>query len=97
MMDVITIESSAFEQIMDKLLGLEERFLDLEGKALVKLSERWLDTDEMVELLGVSRRTLQEYRVHEKLPYSQIGKKMYYRAVDVERFLKKNYQSVSNF
>jgi len=96
-MDVITIESDAFEQIMDKLMGLEARFLDLENKALIKLSERWLDSDELVELLSISKRTLQEYRVHGKLPFSQIGKKMYYKASDVEKFLKKNYQSVPNF
>ena len=96
-MDIIRIDSDAFEQIMDKLVSLEERFVDLENRAEIKLSERWLNSEEVAELLSVSMRTLQEIRGRAELPFSQVGKKMYYKATDVESYLERNYQSLPNF
>ncbi len=93
-MDVITIETKAFEQIMLKLNGLEKRFLELEIKAEYKLKERWLDNQEVIILLNISKRTLQTYRDEALIPYSQIGFKMYYKAVDIERFLKRHYKKI---
>ncbi len=96
-MDVITIESEAFRQIIDKLKKLDRNFGSLSEKADKKISERWLDGQEVRFLLKISTRTLQNYRDEQLLPYSQIGNKMYYKAVDVEKFLKKNYHKVHNF
>ena len=96
-MNVITIESDAFAQIMGKLKSLEEKFIELKYQADTPLSEKWLDNQEVMQLLNISKRTLQSYRDESKLPFSQIGNKIYYRASDVEKFLKKNYRKIRNF
>jgi hypothetical protein len=96
-MNVITIESEAFKQIMDKLQGLEERFIKLKVDAQTPLSERWLDNQDVLLLLKISKRTLQSYRDERRIPFTQIGHKIYYKASDVDKFLKKNYQKLNNF
>ena len=96
-MDVITIESDAFAQIMAKLKSLEEKFIELKNKAENPLKDKWLDNQEMMQLLKISRRTLVNYRNQQGLPFTQVGSKMYYKASDIEKFLKKNYKKPSRF
>jgi len=96
-MDVITIESGAFMQIMNKLKSLEEKFIELKDKAENPLKERWLDNQEIIMLLKISKRTLQMYRDENLIPFSQIGYKIYYKASDVEKFLKNNYKRLNKF
>ena len=90
-MEVITIDSSAFMQIMEKLKSLEEKFTELKNKAGSPLKEKWLDNSEVMQLLKISRRTLQMYRDESMIAYSQVGNKIYYKTVDIESFLAKNY------
>jgi len=96
-MNVITIESDAFAQIMEKLKRLDDKFVELKMEAETPLSERWLDNQDIMLLLKISKRTLQSYRDEAKIPFSQIGNKIYYRASDVERFLEINYKKIRNF
>jgi len=96
-MNVITIESDAFRQIMEKLHKLDNKFTELKMEAGTPLSEKWLDNQDVALLLKISKRTLQAYRDEGKIPFSQIGHKLYYKASDIEKFLKKNYNKVNNF
>jgi len=85
-MEVITIQSDAFQAIMDRLEAMESYF-----KHVVKnqpLSEGWLDIDETCKLLKISRRTLQGYRDGGLLTFSQIGGKIYISAGAIEEFLR---------
>ena len=93
-MNVITIESDAFKQIMGKLKNLDDKFVELKMEANTPLSERWLDNQDVMLLLKISKRTLQSYRDESKIPFSQIGNKIYYKASDIEKFLKKNYRKI---
>jgi hypothetical protein len=88
-MQVITIESEAFNQIVKKLDAINEK-LNKE-KATTPLSDVWMDNQDVCELLHISKRTLQHYRDTGKIPYSQIGAKIYYKSSDVDVFLNSNY------
>ena len=90
-MEVITIESDAFAEIVEMLKGLNNKFTKLEFDAKYPLSEKWLDNQEVMQLLNVSKRTLQMYRDESLIAFSQVGNKMYYKTTDVEQFLKNNY------
>ena len=86
-MNVITIESEAFQQLINQL---EE----IKGKLNEKkkpLSELWLDNQDVCELLHCSKRTLQNYRDTKRISFSQIGAKIYYKTSDVELFLYEHY------
>ena len=45
----------------------------------------------LMRMLGVSRRTLQNYRDNGTLPYSTVGGKFYYSIGDIEDLMLKNY------
>jgi hypothetical protein len=79
-MEVITIQSDAFQAIMDRLEAMESYFKPL--------SEGWLDIDETCKLLKISKRTLQGYRDGGLLTFSQIGGKIYISAGAIEEFLR---------
>ena len=47
----------------------------------------WLDSTEVCQILQISPRTLQTLRDNGTLAYSQIVRKMFYRAEDVRRIV----------
>ena len=78
-------EFQAFEKRIEKLLrSLENRCTNFGMK------ERWLDNQEVKQLLRISPRTLQSYRDKGILPFSKLGGKFFYRASDVEKLLEQN-------
>ena len=89
-MQIITIESQAFQEIKSKLESIYEKLTTQRGKAPLK--ETWFDNQEVCQLLHISTRTLQHYRDDDLLPYSQIGAKIYYKASDIDNFLLMNYK-----
>lgn len=53
-------------------------------------STTWLTNEQLMEFLDVSRSTLNRYRMQDKLPYSKVGQKIYYRLEDIQELLEKN-------
>lgn len=51
----------------------------------------WLTGDEICRLLRVSKRTLQNYRDKRVIPFSQIGRKIYYKYSDITNYLELHY------
>ena len=86
-MEVITIETSAYQSIIEKIENLERQFNELEEKARNPFKDKWLDIEGVCVLLNVSKRTLQFWRDKKWLAHTIIGKKVYYRASDIEKFL----------
>ena len=85
-MEVITITSEAFQQLITKIENVETYF-----KHVVRqqpLSEQWLDIEETCRLLKISKRTLQAYRDQGILTYSQVGGKIYVSAGAIEEHLR---------
>ena len=56
-----------------------------------ELFNLWLDTKDVAKLIGVTTRTIQNYRDQGMLPFSQIGRVIRYRADDVQAFLMEHY------
>jgi DNA-binding transcriptional MerR regulator len=55
------------------------------------LTEKWLSGDQVCRLLRISKRTLQHYRTNGILPFSQISRKIYYKASDIDDYLDAHY------
>lgn len=93
-MEVITIQSEAFRSLIQTITEIKSA---VESKyRLQPLSETWLDIQEVCMLLKISKRTLQSYRDSGILPYSQIGGKIYFKAIDIEEHLKSHYFKLSS-
>jgi len=95
-MQVITIESQAFQQIKDQLDSITKALQAKEGKTNGKLSDKWLTIAQTCELLSISRRTLQAYRDDGVIPFSQYQGKIYFRATDIQAHLERNYKPAFN-
>lgn len=93
-MDVITIESAAFNNIIARLDNFEAELKKAVRTSSYPLSERWLDNEALCKIFNCSKRTLQMYRDEHMLPFSQIKHRMYYRACDVEKFLNENLKII---
>lgn len=85
-MEVITISSEAFQQLMSRLENLESYFKHIAKQQ--PMSEAWLDIEETCKILKVSKRTLQSYRDDGILTFSQVGGKIYFSASAIEEHLK---------
>ena len=53
--------------------------------------EDWLDGQMVMQALHISPRTLQTLRTNGTLPFSKIGRKLYYNRSDILRILQDNY------
>jgi len=53
--------------------------------------KNWIDGQIVMQTLKISPRTLQRLRDNGKLPYSKIGRKIFYKPSDIDRILDDNY------
>jgi hypothetical protein len=57
---------------------------------------KWLDSQDVIMMLHISKRKLQYLRNKNTIPYSRINNKFYYKASDIDEFLKEKYNGVTN-
>ena len=98
------IDNENFEKWMEKLskkltvIGQDLKSL-INTDTVLDDNEKILDNQDLAFLLKVSFRTLQRYRVNNQLPYFTIGRKTYYRAVDIRTFVREraDFQNYKRF
>lgn len=102
-MNIITIEEQAFKQVCGRFSGFVSQ-VERICKENTRQPDEWLSGREVCALLGISIRSLQNYRDSGKLGYSQIGNKLYYKSADIERLIAEctenkitNYQSNNKY
>ena len=90
-MEVVCIDKQTFDELLS-------HFCTLKGKVtrLCHLVEdlglkKWLDTQDVYEILGVFKKTLQVYRDKGLLPFSLIKHKIFSKFEDVRDFTESNY------
>jgi DNA-binding transcriptional ArsR family regulator len=86
-MEVVTIQSQAFQDLVGKLDAINLRLTAKEKEP----KDKWLDNQELMLLLKISKRTAQHYRDTGLISFSQVGNKIYYKLSDVEELLKSHY------
>jgi len=58
----------------------------------IKISEElWINTKEAAQFLGVTTRTIANYRQRGMIPFAQVGRVIRYRGEDLNRFLMEHY------
>ena len=86
-MEVVIIEKKAFEALLTDMATLLEKVDVLARKCSGRRLSNWLDGEDVCRMLRISPRTLQTLRSNGTLGYSQIVRKVYYRAEDVQRII----------
>jgi hypothetical protein len=99
-MEVITIESKAFKDLMEKVNTIAKFVVNYQPEEL-KDEETWVDGYEVCTFLKISERTLQRLRTKGLISYSIISGKTYYTIAEVkrmlnERLVKSNQEALSN-
>ena len=86
-MEAIIITKDQFSDLMSKLDTIQSQ---LNSKADPK-KETFLDNQEFLLLMKISKRTAQTWRDEGKISFSQVGSKIYYKLSDVEKLLQEHY------
>jgi len=89
---VLIVDEHLFDKLMGKIDKLTDKVDSIGLNANTGLKEKWYVTDEVCKILNISRRTLQKLRDNGSVLFTKTGKKIYYKATDVEAFLE-NYSS----
>lgn len=87
---------------MNAIILTEEQYTELVNRLDLlnkKIEERqkspddiFLDNQEFIQLMNISKRTAQTWRDDGIVSFSQIGSKIYYRMSDVQNILDKNHK-----
>jgi len=86
-MEAIILTKDQFTELMSKLDVIQHQ---IGSKADAK-KETFLDNQEFLLLLKISKRTAQTWRDEGKISFSQVGNKIYYKLSDVEKLMQENY------
>jgi len=86
-MEVITIESKAFKDLMEKVNTIAKFVVNYQPEEINE-EEAWVDGYEVCTFLKISERTLQRLRTKGLISYSIISGKTYYTIAEVKRMLK---------
>ncbi|WP_299176719.1 helix-turn-helix domain-containing protein [uncultured Chryseobacterium sp.] len=78
------------EQYTDLVQRLDEITTKLNAKNDPK-KDTFLDNQEFLLLMKISKRTAQTWRDEGRISFSQVGNKIYYKLSDVEKLLNEHY------
>ena len=87
-MEVITIESQAYKNIMSKMDTIYDYVVSQQNTQ--DEEDSWVDNYEVCTFLKMSDRTLQRLRSEKKINYSRIRVKTYYKISEIKRMMDEN-------
>jgi tetrahydromethanopterin S-methyltransferase subunit G len=88
-MEAVILTAQQYQELVNRLDTLNRK---LEDKSKT-LEETFLDNQEFIQLMNISKRTAQTWRDEGIVSFSQIGSKIYYRMNDVKKLMDKNYKA----
>lgn len=86
-MEAIILTKEQYNELVNRLDNIAQQ---LNAKVSPK-KETFLDNQEFLLLLKISKRTAQTWRDEGKISFSQVGNKIYYKLSDVEKLMQENY------
>ncbi|WP_025006982.1 helix-turn-helix domain-containing protein [Marinilabilia salmonicolor] len=86
---IMIIDEHEFGKLMRKIDRISDKLENLDLKSNDGFKEKWYVSDEVCKILKVSKRTLQNMRDNQTIKFRKSGKKIYYKASDIEEYLNK--------
>ena len=86
-MEVITIESKAYKELLEKIDAIARMVAMNQPETQQNPDETWVDGFEVCTYLKISERTLQRMRTDGIITYSIISGKSYYTIGELKRLL----------
>lgn len=86
-MEAIIFSKEQFDAMMSRINEIHQK---IHQKTLSK-QEVFLDNDEFIKMMKISRRTAQTWRDEGRVSFSQVGNKIYYKLSDIEKTMDEYY------
>ncbi len=86
-MEVISIESKAYRDLVDKIERIADYVVNHVGKQDMSDKEIWMDSHEVANLLHISTKTLQRLRKDKLISYTILRGRCLYKLSEIERGL----------
>ena len=91
-MNAIILKEEEYNELLNSIQEIKSK-LDEKPKSL---ADEFIENEEFLKLMKISRRTAQTWRDEGIISFSQQGKKIYYRDSDIKKFLDANYNKAFN-
>ena len=78
-------------QVSQEVKNLKALIHTFKKTRIEQFNETWIDGQEVMQSLHISKRTLHTLRNNGTLPYSRLNGKFYYKVADIEQVLESNY------
>jgi hypothetical protein len=92
-MDIITIESEAYKDLVNKINTIAKFVIAIKAREEDKDNgdgDDWVDSYEVCTFLKISGRTLQRLRASRTVNYSLIRGKAFYKISEIQRLMNEN-------
>lgn len=89
-MEIITIENAAHRELMEKIDRISDYVRQSERERAEKKPERMLTSEQVMDMLQISKRTLQRLRSNKEISYSFVRGRCRYPLSEVERLMEDN-------
>lgn len=86
-MEAVILSKEQFNSLSASIEEIKQRVITDSKKP----AEAYLDNQEFLLLMKISKRTAQTWRDEGKISFSQVGNKIYYKLSDVEELMQKHY------
>ena len=86
-MEAVILSKDQYTELVARLDEITQR---LNAKNEPK-DDTFLDNQEFLQLMKISKRTAQTWRDEGRISFSQVGNKIYYKLSDVEKLLQEHY------
>ncbi len=87
-MDVVLLSSQQYQDLLKRLDQIQQEVSNKQKSPV----DTFIDNQEFIQIMNVSKRTAQSWRDEGIISFSQIGSKIYYRMSDVQALLDKHYK-----
>lgn len=87
-MDVVLLSSQQYQDLLKRLDQIQSEVSNKQKSP----DDTFIDNQEFIQIMNVSKRTAQSWRDEGIISFSQIGSKIYYRMSDVQSLLDKHYK-----
>lgn len=87
-MNFVVLEETRLNQLFSEISEIKTAIKDQQEESMVN---QWIQSETARKILGVCRKTWQDYRDKKVIPFSQFGRKIYIKRADFEAFMHKNY------
>lgn len=89
-MEIINIEADTFEAMMTRFENFTTKIEELCFEKRDRRLKKWLDNQDVCQILNISKRTLQAYRDNGLIQFSQTNNKIFYKPEDIEKMIVNN-------